>query len=191
MLDAVTLFCGARCGRDPAYAEAARAFGREVARRGIALWFGAGRIGLMGEAADAALAAGGRVVGVIPEFLKSEEVVHPRLAGDDLVVTRTLFERKRRLIEPARAFVVLPGGLGTLDELFEVVTLRQLKEIEAPCGLLDVRGFFQPLLAHLRRSVEEGFLDAAHLEALLVADDAATLLDRLDARAAGRGLRRA
>ncbi|MSR47036.1 MAG: TIGR00730 family Rossman fold protein [Planctomycetes bacterium] len=184
MFRAVTVFCGSRHGHDPRYAAAARELGVALVRRGITLVWGAGRVGLMGEVADAVLAAGGHVRGVIPDFLRTEELLHPGIAPGDLAVTETLFERKRLLIESADAFVVLPGGLGTLDELFEVVTLRQLRRPAGPCGLLNVAGYFDPLLAQLERSVSEGFVDRAHVDALLVEADGERLLAALEARAA-------
>ncbi len=180
MLDAVTIFCGSRVGSDPRYAAAARELGRALARRGTTLVWGAGRVGLMGEVADAALAEGGRVHGVIPTFLRTEELVHPRLGPTELTVTETLFERKRQLIERAQAFVVLPGGLGTLDELFEVMTLRQLGRGAGRCGVLNVAGFFDPLLAHLSHTVAAGFVDARHLSDLVVEREVEPLLRALE-----------
>lgn len=179
MLAAVTVFCGSRHGNDARFAAAARELGTALARRSIRLVWGAGRVGLMGEVADALLAAGGSAHGVIPGFLRTEELVHPRLGPAELSITADLFERKRLLVAHADAFVVLPGGLGTLDELFEVLTLRQLARGCGPCGMLNVAGYFDPLLAHLRRSVEAGFVDAVHVDALRVADAVEPLLDTL------------
>jgi uncharacterized protein (TIGR00730 family) len=184
MLRSLCVFCGAATGVDPRFVAAARQLGEELGRRGITLVWGAGRVGLMGEVADAALAAGGRLVGVIPGFLRTAELCHPAIRPYDLVVTEDLFERKRMLIDLADAFAILPGGLGTLDELFEVVALAQLKRHEKPCGLLDVAGFFDPLLAHLRGAVEKGFLDARHLAALRVHSEVPALLEDLE-RATG------
>lgn len=179
MLRAVTAFCGSSLGHDPRHRAAARQLGAELARRKIALVYGGGRIGLMGELADAVFAGGGRVIGVIPAFLQTAEVAHPRLAPPDLHVTDTLFRRKEILIEQADAFITLPGGLGTLDELFEVVTLAQLRRHSKPCALLNVANFFDPLLAQLRHSQDSGFLDPRHLSLLTVHDDPSTLLDSL------------
>jgi uncharacterized protein (TIGR00730 family) len=179
MLQSLCVFCGAASGRDPRFAAAARQLGGELGRRGIALVWGAGRVGLMGEVADATLAAGGRLVGVIPGFLRTAELCHPAIRDGDLHVTEDLFERKRKLIELADAFAILPGGLGTLDELVEVVALAQLKRHAKPCALLDVAGFFAPLLAHLRGAVAAGFLDARHVDALRVHGEVAPLLDEL------------
>jgi uncharacterized protein (TIGR00730 family) len=182
---ALAAFCGSSPGRDPRHRAAAHALGGELARRGIALVYGGGRVGLMGELADAVFAAGGRVIGVIPAFLQGAELLHPRLAPPDLFVTGTLFKRKEIMIEQADAFVTLPGGLGTLDELFEVLTLAQLGRHRKPCALLNVGGFFDPLLAQLRRAVEEEFLAARHAELLLVGEEPGALLDLLAARTAG------
>ncbi len=180
MLRAVTVFCGSSPGRDPRHRAAAREFGEELARRRIVLVYGGGRVGLMGELADAVFAGGGRVIGVIPAFLRTQELLHPRIAEPDLFVTETLFRRKELLIEHGDAYVALPGGLGTLDELLEVVTLAQLRRHDKPCGALNVRGFFDPLLDHLRRAVDAGFLDPEHAALLRVRDDPRALLDELD-----------
>jgi uncharacterized protein (TIGR00730 family) len=179
VLSAVTLFCGSSCGRDPRHRAAARALGGELARRRLTLVYGGGRVGLMGEVADAVFEGGGRVVGVIPSFLRTQELLHPRIAERDLFVTDSLFERKRLLIERGDAFAVLSGGLGTLDELFEVVTLAQLERIGKPCALLNVAGFFDSLLAHLRGAADAGFVDRRHVEFLRVHQEPAALLDDL------------
>jgi len=180
MLRAVTVFCGSNVGRDPRHRDAARGLGEELARRGIELVYGGGRVGLMGAVADAVFAAGGRVVGVIPGFLQSVEVVHQKIAAPDLFVTETLFQRKEILLRRGDAYLTLPGGLGTLDELFEVVTLAQLGRHRKPCGLLNVLGFFDPLLEQLRRAIDSGFLDERHAAILRVHQDARALLDELD-----------
>lgn len=182
MLRAVAVFCGSSLGRDDGPRAAARALGDELLRRDLTLVYGGGRVGLMGLLADRVLHGGGRVVGVIPSFLQTREVAHPDLHPPDLVVTDTLFARKEVLIERADAFVALPGGLGTLDELFEVVTLAQLGRHAKPCGLLDVDGYFAPLLAQLRVMAERGFLSPGHAGLLRVHGDPAELLDELERR---------
>ena len=148
------VFCGSQRGRDPAHAAAARELGTALAARGITLVYGAGGIGLMGVLADAVLAGGGRVVGVIPEKLESLEVAHGGLA--EMVVTEDMFRRKRIMIDRSDGFVILPGGFGTLDEFFEVLTWKQLGLHDKPVVVLDSGGFWTPLLGlldHLR--VEE------------------------------------
>jgi uncharacterized protein (TIGR00730 family) len=174
----VCVFCGASSGRSPAYAEAAGAFGDAVARRGLTLVFGGGRVGLMGSVADAALAAGGDVVGIIPQSLVDRELAHAGVTR--LEVVETLHERKARMAELADAFVALPGGFGTLDELLEQLTWSQLGIHASPVGLLDVEGYWRPLIALARHATEEGFVRESDLAAIAVADDPAALLDRLE-----------
>lgn len=176
-LKTVCLFCGAASGLSPAYAEAAQAFGRAVAEQGLTLVFGGGRVGLMGLAADAALAVGGRVVGVIPEFLKAREVAH--LGLSELHVTQSMHERKALMAELSDAFVALPGGFGTLDELFEILTWAQLGVHGKPIGLLDVDGFYQPLLNMVRHMAGQGFVRESQLNLLQYAAQVEPLLARL------------
>jgi uncharacterized protein (TIGR00730 family) len=182
MLRAVAVFCGSSLGHDPRHRDAARALADVLVRRGIALVYGGGRVGLMGELADAVFAGGGRVIGVIPAFLRTKELLHPRIAPGDLLVPETLFKRKEWMIERADAFVTMAGGLGTLDELFEVVTLAQLGRHAKPCGLLNVAGYFDPLLEQLRRAIDEGFLDRRHVELLRVHAEPAALVAELAER---------
>lgn len=144
-ITSICVLCGSREGTDDAYRTAAVRLGSLMAERGIKLIYGAGSIGLMGAVADAVLAGGGEVVGVIPEFLVRYEVAHRRLSG--LVVTDSMHERKRRMFELADGFVVLPGGLGTLDETFEIVTWKQLRLHSSPIVVLDVGGYWTPLKA--------------------------------------------
>lgn len=176
-LAAVCVFCGSRRGGRPEYPAAAAALGREIARRGARLIYGGGDVGLMKVVADACLDAGGEVVGVIPRFLDEHEVGHRRLTR--LEVVATMHERKARMAELADAFVALPGGLGTLEELFELWTAGLLGLHGKPCGLLDVAGFYDPLLGFLDRLVEEDFLAAEHRRMLRVESDPVRLLDRL------------
>jgi uncharacterized protein (TIGR00730 family) len=171
------VFCGASPGRDPAHAAFARQAGADLAARGIAVVYGGGRVGLMGALADGALAAGGEVVGVIPRGLVDRELAHRGLT--EMRVVETLHERKAVMASLADGFVALPGGLGTLEELAEVMSWAQLELHEKPCGVLDPTGYFAPLLGFLDRAVEEGFLAPAHRELLVVARDLDGLLARL------------
>jgi uncharacterized protein (TIGR00730 family) len=176
-VERVCVFCGASSGRSPAYAESARAFGEAVAGRGLGLVFGGGRVGLMGAVADGALAADGEVVGIIPQSLVDRELAHTGVTR--LEVVESLHERKARMAELADAFVALPGGFGTLDELLEQLTWSQLGLHASPVGLLDVEGYWRPLIALARHATEEGFVRESDLAAIAVADDADALLDRL------------
>lgn len=150
----VGVFCASRMGSDPGFAEEARALGRMLAQREVRLVYGGGAVGLMGVVADAALEAGGQVCGVIPRSMASREVAHPGL--QDLRIVDTMAERKTVMIDESDAFLVLPGGIGTLDELFEVVTLDQLGLIQKPLTLVDYRGFWGPLLGVLDAMAEAG-----------------------------------
>lgn len=180
-LGTLCVFCGSSTGGDPAFAAAARALGATLARRGTTLVYGGGHVGLMGVIADAVLAGGGRVVGVIPEKLAERELAHTRLT--ELIVLSTMHERKAKMASLADAFVAMPGGLGTLDELFEIWTWAQLGFHDKPIGLLNVRGFFTPLLELTAQMVREGFVGPQNLELVLSDDDGERLLTRLEARA--------
>lgn len=173
----VCVFCAARTGNRPEFAAVTRAFGRLLAERGITLVYGGGRVGLMGEVASGALEAGGRVVGVIPRMLLDREVGHRGLS--ELEVVQSLSERKVRMAEISDVFVALPGGIGTLDELFEVWTWSQLEVQSKRCGLLNALGYYTPLIEFLDRAVEADFLRADHRAALTIDDDPGRLLDRL------------
>ncbi|HET9345627.1 MAG TPA: TIGR00730 family Rossman fold protein [Candidatus Limnocylindrales bacterium] len=175
----VCVFCGASVGRDPRYVDAATAVGTELARRGIDVVYGGGRLGLMGAVADAALAAGGRVTGVIPAGLVERELAHRGVT--DLRIVTTLHERKAVMAELADAFLALPGGLGTLEELAEALSWAQLGLHAKPIGALDVGGYFRPLVAHLDHAAAEGFLSDRHRELLLIDDDLGRLLARFEA----------
>ncbi len=179
----ICVYCGSRHGTQAAYTDAARALGQAIGSRGWQLVYGGGKVGLMGEVADATLAAGGRVVGVIPESLQRLEVGHQGL--DELHVVPTMHVRKQMMAERAQAFIALPGGIGTLEELYEVWTWRQLGYHDQPIGLLNVAGYYDSLLRFMQHSVDEGFLAAAQLDALRVADDPVALLDELAALARG------
>jgi len=179
---AVAVFCGSQPGRRPAYVAAARGLGELLARRGIGTVFGGGHVGMMGAVADAALAAGGTVVGVIPTHLVQPEHAHRGLT--ELVIVDSMHTRKRTMADRADAFVVLPGGFGTFDEMFEMATWLQLGLERKPVGVLNVDGYFDRLLDFLRHAADEGFIRPQHRELLLVDDDPGRLLDRLAARAA-------
>jgi uncharacterized protein (TIGR00730 family) len=173
----VLVFCGSSPGRLPEYSEVAGELGRLLAQRGLETVYGGASVGLMGAVADGALAAGGTVIGVIPTRLVEREIAHAGLTK--LHVVETMHERKALMAELSDAVIALPGGTGTLDELFELFTWRQLGLHHRPLGLLDIAGYWQPLLGFLQHAVDERFLRAEHLDALLVERDAPALLDRL------------
>jgi uncharacterized protein (TIGR00730 family) len=177
-VERVCVFCGASSGGRSTYAAAARTFGEAAARRGVGIVYGGGKVGLMGAVADAALAAGGEVIGVIPEELVARELAHPGLTA--LHVVGSLHERKALMAELSDAFTALPGGFGTLDELMEQLTWSQLGLHAKPVGLLDVEGYWRPLIALARHATEEGFVRQADLAAIAVAEDPDALLDALE-----------
>jgi uncharacterized protein (TIGR00730 family) len=179
-LDTVCVFCGSAAGVAPAYVEAARAFAREAAGRGIRLVYGGASVGLMGAIADAALEAGGRVVGIIPRALVDREIAHHGLT--ELRVVQTMHERKAMMAELSDAFVALPGGLGTLEELFEVWTWGMLGLHRKPYGVLDTAGYYGPLIRFLDHARDEGFIRPAQRADLTVSDSPAELLTALSAR---------
>jgi uncharacterized protein (TIGR00730 family) len=175
----VCVFCGSRPGDDPAYGRAAAALGACIADRGMTLVYGGARVGLMGVLADAALARGGRVVGVIPKGLVSKEIAHEGLT--ELRLTETMCARKEQMLALGDAFVALPGGFGTFDELFEALTLAQIGYHAKPNALLDVNGFFDPLGALLKHTIARSFAAPEHEGLTIVDTDPARLLDRLEA----------
>jgi hypothetical protein len=175
----ICVFCGSSAGRSPAYAAAARELGAHLARRGIGLVYGGGNVGLMGIVADAVVAEGGETVGVIPRSLVDRELAHAHLT--ELVVVDTMHERKQRMHDLSDAFIAMPGGFGTLDELFEALTWAQLGMHAKPIGLLDVDGFWQPLRALVERQVSELFVRPHHAGMLLCADAPQALLDQFAA----------
>ena len=177
----VAVYCGSRNGVRPAYRALAQALGSEIGKRGWQLVYGGGRAGLMGAVADATLAAGGRVVGVIPESLMNLEVGHAGLT--ELHVVQTMHQRKQLMAERSHAFIALPGGIGTFEELFEAWTWRHLNYHDRPIGLLDTEGYWAPMLQFLRHSVAEGFMGDDQMAMLHSDDDAARLLDTLFAQA--------
>jgi len=177
-VSSICVFCAASVGRHSAYRAAATVLGSLLGERGHALVYGAGRTGLMGALAEAALAAGARVTGVVPESLNTPELVHQALSR--LEVVPDLHVRKARMVALSDAFVSLPGGYGTLDELLDAVAHAQLRFHDKPVGVLNVDGYFDSLLEQLRRSVSDGFLTAGQLDLLEVAGAPAALLDRVE-----------
>jgi uncharacterized protein (TIGR00730 family) len=175
----VCVFCGSSTGRDPRYAEQAAALARELVSRGIGVVFGGGSIGLMGVLADHALAGGGAVTGVIPHGLAARELAHRGVA--DMRVVPTMHARKALMADLADGFVALPGGIGTLDELFEIVTWSQLGIHRKPVGVLNVAGYYDPLVALLDHAVGGGFISAENRGLVIVDEEPAALLDRMAA----------
>jgi len=175
----ICVFCGSSPGTDPRHLEAAREMGRTLAQRGLGLVYGGGSVGLMGAVADAALEAGAEVIGVIPQVLQIRELAHKRLTT--LHVVGSMHERKALMAELSDGFVALPGGMGTLEELAEVLTWAQLGLHARPVGLLDVAGYYRPLAEFFDRAVGAGFLRPAHRQLLLVDDQPGALLDRFAA----------
>lgn len=173
----VCVFCGSGTGTDPGYANAARETGRLLAQGGHSLIYGGGNIGLMGILADAVLQAGGQVTGVIPDFLMNREVGHHGLTN--LIIVPSMHDRKKRMADLADAFIALPGGWGTLDELAEILTWRQLGLIDQPVGLLNVDSFFTPLITQMKGMADKGFLHPANLQFLVVENSPEKLLTTL------------
>ncbi len=176
-ISAVVVFCGARVGTDPAWRSAAEALGRGLATSGIRLVYGGGRVGLMGAVADGAIAAGGTVTGIIPEFLCRQEVAHPGVS--DLRITDSMHSRKALMAEDADAFVSLPGGLGTLDETVEIITWRQLGLHDRPILIANVNGWATALIAVLNGFIADGFADASSRALYEVLPDVPAVLRRL------------
>lgn len=176
-LSSICVYCASSPGVDPGFAEAAASLGQLLARRGVRLVYGGGHVGLMGVVADAALAEGGEVHGVITRALENKEIAHRGLTT--LQVMETMHDRKAAMADMADAFIMLPGGFGTLEEFLEVVTWTQLGVHSKPCGVLNVRGFFDPLVALFDTATQERFVRPEHRDMVVIESDAATMLDRL------------
>lgn len=172
----ICVFCGSSSGANPVYLQAAREVGRTLARRGLGLVYGGGSVGLMGAVADATLEAGGEVVGVIPRALQLRELAHARLTT--LLVVGSMHERKAKMAELSDGFLALPGGMGTLEEFAEILTWAQLGLHSRPCGLLDVAGYYRPLVAFFDRAAAEGFVRPDHRRLVMVGEEPGDLLDR-------------
>jgi uncharacterized protein (TIGR00730 family) len=177
-MERALVFCGSSAGQRPEYSEQAADLGRTLAQRGVTLVYGGASVGLMGALAEAALAAGGEVIGVMPRRLVEMEIAHAGLSS--LHVVDTMHERKALMADLADVVIAMPGGTGTLDELFELLTWRQLGFHQKPIGLLEVAGYWAPLLGFLDHAVRERFLRSENRAALIVERDAMVLLDRLE-----------
>ena len=178
-VNTICVYCGSSPGRLPVYRAAAQQLGTEIARRGIHLVYGGASVGLMGEVARAAVAGGGKVTGVIPQSIADQEVAFMEL--DDLIVVNTMHERKARMAELADGYIAMPGGYGTFDEFFEVLTWAQLGMHAKPCGILNVKNYYGQLLAFLDHAVQEMFIHAPHREMILSAVDSSDLIDQMAA----------
>lgn len=177
-MKSICVFCGSRSGNHPAYTEAARSLGEMLARAGITLVYGGGHVGLMGVVADAVLASGGEAIGVIPRSLVEREISHNGLT--DLHVVGSMHERKAMMSELSEGFIALPGGTGTMEEFFEVMTWAQLGEHGKPCGLLNVAGYYDPLLDFFDQMVKERFLSETNRSIVLVDTEPTALLGRFE-----------
>jgi len=176
-LKSVYIFCGSSKGLSSKYKDISQKLGQQLAEQNLEIIYGAGNVGLMGVVADAALEAGGKVVGVIPDFLKKWEVYHENLT--ELIVTETMHERKWIMEERSDSVIVLPDGFGTLDELFEILTWKQLHLHEKPIGILNIDGYYDPLLSHINNMVKEGFVKEINLELFVVANSIDDLLSKM------------
>ena len=174
-MKSICVYCGSNSGRVPAFTAAADSLGKLLAERRIKLVYGGGQVGLMGTLADAVLEAGGEVEGVIPEFLALKEIAHMTLSR--LHVVKSMHARKAMMESLSEGFIAMPGGIGTMEELFEIWTWGQLGQHRNPVGLLNVDGYYDALVAFLDTMTEQGFLTPEHRSALLVSDDAEALLD--------------
>lgn len=175
-MDYICVYCGSNPGRQAAYIEAARNLGRELAERGLGLVYGGASVGVMGAVADAVLEYGGRAMGVIPYALATKEVSHHGL--DDLFIVDSMHERKAKMAELSDGFIALPGGWGTIEEIFEMLTWAQLGFHEKPCGLLNAAGYYDPLFSFLEKAVEEQFVKPEFRPMIMMDDSAPSLLRR-------------
>lgn len=177
MIESICVFCGSAVGKDSIYKEASEEFGRLLAKRNIWLVYGGARAGLMGKVADSTLYHGGKVVGIIPRFIAEKEIAHSGIT--ELIETHTMHERKMLMFQRSDAFVALPGGIGTLDELCEMFTWQQLKIHRKPIGILNVNDYFSPLIEFFHYMTREGFLSPELLERVILASDPEELIERV------------
>ncbi len=173
----ITVFCGSSAGTDDRYMEQAKALGTTLAHEGIDVVYGGANVGLMGALADGALEANGKVIGVLPDFLRSKEIAHQGLT--ELIIVQTMHQRKTKMNDLCDGVIALPGGFGTLEEFFEMLTWGQLGLHQKPLGILNTHGFYDPLLALLQRMVEDGFLKESNRAMVLVSGSIADLLQQL------------
>lgn len=173
----IAVYCGSNFGNSPVYFEAAKLMGKTLANQGLGLVYGGGKVGLMGAIADGVLTNGGQVIGVIPTFLKQKEVAH--LGLTKLIEMPDMATRKYKMIELADGFIAMAGGIGTLEELYEVLSLLQLRQHAKPIGILNTNGFFDPFLQMLQKCADEGFMPSANMDFLCVCDDPNTLLKQM------------
>ena len=178
-MKSICVYCGSNPGLDPEFAATSRKVGARIAEAGLTIVYGGGRVGLMGEVADGALEAGGKVLGVIPEFLALKEIAH--LGLTDLYVVQSMHARKAKMAFLSDAFIALPGGIGTMEELFEIWTWGQLGQHRKPVGLLNINGYYDDLVAFLDKMAAQNFLATDHRASLIVASDLDTLLDAFQA----------
>lgn len=181
---ALCVYCGSSDAVDPAYLKAARETGRQAAARGIEIVFGGGHVGMMGALADGALAAGGRVTGIIPEILRKREVAHA--GASEIIIVDSMHTRKRQMFEHADAFCVLPGGMGTLDETFEIITWKQIGLHDKPIILANINGYWDPFLALLAHQTEAGFVRPQHAGLFRVVERIESIFDALETAPAPR-----
>jgi uncharacterized protein (TIGR00730 family) len=173
----ITVFCGSNHGSDAIFTDEAIRLGHLLARHKVGLVYGGGNVGLMGKIADAVLEKGGKVIGVIPDFMVDKELAHE--GATQMVITKSMHERKAKMMQLSDAFIAMPGGIGTLEELIETYTWLQLRIIDCPIGLLNVEGYYDPLIEMLDKMVEKKFLKNIHRNRLLIADDPETLLAKI------------
>lgn len=177
MLQKICVFCGSSIGNNSAYAEAAEILGEEIAKKGMELTYGGGNIGLMGIIADRVLKEGGKVTGVMPQHLVDHEIAHDNL--HELKIVEDMMQRKKVLLEISDAFIALPGGFGTLDEMSEAITWNQLKLMNKPVGFLNVHGYYDELIAFINRATDDALIRPEHRDTIILEDNPTKILDRL------------
>ena len=177
-MKSIAVYCGSSKGNNPLFIETAQQLGKTLANRNIELIYGAGNVGLMGEVADAALAEKGKVCGIIPQFLKNWEVCHEGLT--ELIITENMHQRKQIMVDRSEGFIALPGGFGTLDELFEILTWGQLRLHAKPVGILNIGGYYDHLIAHIQNIADSKFMQAANLDLVIVDTNIESLLEKME-----------